>query len=625
MLAQPLGLLPPKDALRGLGRVVVLAGPNGAGKSRYLQLVQLTINHMRRFWREEADLERAQKDLRQSLQRLPGRADMTPEQREASRKSWTATLESYQARFDIANQFKEAVQSDGLPTDGQLVVLTYSIGGVHDPREQTRVSMENIISANRNPGFAQAHASLAAYFERVAKNQWSALHPSAREHPNVIRGVEDANSFNEILDALVGGRVEPEHDETGEIVAKFRGRVLQHSELSNGEAVLITWAIILHRQRSSLTNAIVIIDEPENHLHPDACIRALSVLRDKILGPDGQIWVGTHSVQLIAFAGIESIWMVENGHIEYAGNKVDTVVDRLLGGRNGRDQLRAFLADADDLGFHKFAAECLFSPTVAPPKVGDPQEAQFVAIVQDRRDRSEPLRVLDYGAGRGRLATAIQQAGGGQAEPLMPPGLFYFAYNGTQAPPKEVEECRHRVRELADSGRASAHYVDDIRSLQLPAAIKMDVVVLCNVLHEIPVHNWISAFKDIADVLREDGLLLLMEDQNMTIGELPTAHGFIVLDAVEVSALFGSTPGKDVREVASDHNGRLSQIEVAARVLRDATPARIAQALDFVVKRARSEVEKLRQDDHRSFRAGRSHAYFSMLHMNAVLARSTYT
>ncbi|MEP7126970.1 MAG: AAA family ATPase [Byssovorax sp.] len=621
-VAHSIGLTPPKEALRGLRRMVVLAGPNGAGKSRYLGLLQRTVNQFRQTRSNRSTYESNIQSWRGTVRNISVALAETAEWREAQTENYTTAIQQHEILLDEARQFEDAIQSDEISRDQPFVVLTYNINLVAEPREQTPNMITNIISANRNPGFAQAHASLAAYFDRVAKDIWSADHPSAKSQPSVIQALDDANSFNDILDALVGGRVEPDYDSTGEVVAKFRRRVFQYSELSKGEAVLITWAIILHRQRASFQDAIVIIDEPENHLHPDACVKALTALRDTILGPRGQIWLATHSVQLIAFAGMESIWMVDNGRIEYAGNKVDKVIDRLLGGRDGRDKLRTFLADADDLGFHKFAAECLTNPHVAAPDAADPQEAQFVRLVRERRARGERLRILDYGAGRGRLATALREAG--HAETPNPSELFYHAYNGPQASPNEVVECRGRVQELADGEGARAIYLNDIRSVQLQAEVKMDAVVLCNVLHEIPVGNWLSVFNDIADSLRDGGVLLLMEDQNMPVGELPTAHGFIVLDTIEVSALFGTTPGKGVREIERVHHGRLTQIEVHAGVLRNATSESIKQALGLVVKRARSAVERLRQENQRTFQAGRSHAYFSMLHMNAMLALSAY-
>jgi hypothetical protein len=152
----------------------------------------------------------------------------------------------------------------------------------------------------------------------------------------------------------------------------------------------------------------------------------------------------------------------------------------------------------------------------------------------------------------------------------------------------------------------------------------MNLVVLCNVLHEIRVDGWLSLFEEIHSVLRADGTLLLMEDQQMRVGELPTAHGFVVLDAVEVAALFGARLGDEVRELPRAHGGRLTQIEVSVRVLPNATTARLKEALGYVQHRARAKVEHLRAMDERSFQAGRLHAYYSMLFVSAMLAQRAF-
>jgi hypothetical protein len=152
----------------------------------------------------------------------------------------------------------------------------------------------------------------------------------------------------------------------------------------------------------------------------------------------------------------------------------------------------------------------------------------------------------------------------------------------------------------------------------------MDRVVLCNVLHEIPVERWLATFEDIAGVLAPEGWLLLMEDQRMNVGELPTAHGFVVLDAVEVAALFSTVPGEGVHALPAGRDGRLTQIAVSARAVRNAKSETIVAALEQVKQRARSEVERLRDENARNFQAGRRHAYYSMLHMNATLARRAF-
>jgi energy-coupling factor transporter ATP-binding protein EcfA2/SAM-dependent methyltransferase len=612
------GLAPKAQTMTGLGRLVVLAGRNGAGKTRYLHVLQQVVNSAQNTFSQKTQLEKIiDQDKQQSIEHR------TSQRAIKALETWRVRL----ADLKESRAFYEMKQLDA--TDLRLerfVTLTYQLAKAQiqltnaiPPNAASQLTKENI-----NPGFASAHGSMHAYFVHVARALWSAEDPRIKADPNVIRNAADGADFGRILDLLVGGRLEPVQDDNQNITAQFRGRLFNPAELSDGEAVLVTWAIILHRQKASLANSIVLIDEPENHLHPDACIKALRVLRDQLLVPHGQIWLATHSVQLIAFAGMDAVWLVDAGRVEYAGNKVDRVVERLLGGEEGRDQLRAFLADADALGFYNFVAECLVEPSVVAAKPGDPQEAQLVGLVQARSDSGEPLHLLDFGAGKGRLAAALSQKLTQRNDGAAAVNICYYAYNGTTSPPSEVDECRARVADLGKVSGVQATYVEDLRTLQLETSPKMTLVVLCNVLHEIRVESWLSLFKDIHSVLRADGTLLLMEDQQMRVGELPTAHGFVVLDAIEVAALFGARLGDEVRELQAAHGGRLTQIEISARVLPNANAARLKEALGHVQFRARHKVAELRAKNESSFQAGRLHAYYSMLFVNAMLAQATY-
>lgn len=215
---------------------------------------------------------------------------------------------------------------------------------------------------------------------------------------------QDAEAFNEVLSALLGDRLQASVDTQSNVFPVFRGRFFNPEELSHGEKVLMTWAIMLHRQKAWLSGAQVLIDEPENHLHPDVCIKAIEALRTQILGPEGQIWIATHSVPLIAYAGMESVHLVDNGTIQYGGNQLDHVLERLLGGPEGRDRLRTLMADASELAFEEFAAQCLLPPTVVSAVKGDAQQQQMSEAAKLLGANKEVVRILDYGAGRGRLA-----------------------------------------------------------------------------------------------------------------------------------------------------------------------------------------------------------------------------
>lgn len=313
-LARPVGLQ--EAELRGLRPIVVLAGPNGAGKSRYLGLVEQVVG------RFHVLLSR-RRDLQQTLER------------QGSIKYWE-TSQALEAVEQELIQWQSQTGFIRLPQDQapipKTIWLRYSLqsGCGGEPLLLPPQQVEQAVDANRTGGFEHAIRSVRAYFYRVARTFHEAENPQTRGHPTFQTILEDAQGFNKILRVMLSGEIEPSLNSQLQIVTRFRGRPFNPGELSNGEIVLAVWAIILHRQKEDLRGSYLLIDEPENHLHPDVCIRALTALRTDILGPHGQIWLATHSVPLIAHAGIESVHFVDNGAIEYAGNKIERVLDRLL-------------------------------------------------------------------------------------------------------------------------------------------------------------------------------------------------------------------------------------------------------------------------------------------------------
>lgn len=115
-----------------------------------------------------------------------------------------------------------------------------------------------------------------------------------------------------------------------------------------------------------------------------------------------------------------------------------------------------------------------------------------------------------------------------------------------------------------------------------------------------------------------------MEDQRISLGELPHAQGFLVLDVVEMAALFGTVP--HALRQSAQMGGRLTAIEVPAKLLERVEPATVEKALEMVAERALAEVERCRRetDPGQAHARGRDHAFFTMLWANAQMALQSY-
>jgi predicted ATPase len=611
---------------RNCKSLVVLAGPNGAGKSRYLKLVPTVVERLLSLPSQLEKLEHTHKHFEELLKTELTDSDRSRyEQRLVEHAREIATLQTIKKTVKWAGQSPSTVKT--IPLRYRLAETAFHGGESfmgsrpHNPHGVPPESVERQALEGTEQGFDGAATSVPAYFHEVARAIYDSEHPLQRESTLLAKRLEDAHAFNLLLEKLFGARVELGLDKTGRPRAYFRGRPFKPEELSEGEQIIIIWTILLHRQKERLRGAVVTIDEPENHLHPDACIRALDALRsDDILGPDGQIWLATHSVPLIAYAGLDSVYLVDHGNIEYAGNKIEKVIDRLMGGDGGRTRLRTLLADADDLAFETFAAQCLLPPTVAAPREDDPQQKQMAQATREIGAGKEDVYILDYAAGRGRLAVSLREEGLRQGRKFT-----YFAFQDEgYTTEDEQRDCLAHIQELGQPQPAESYLVHRLDRLCVPGKPPMDLVVMSNVLHEIPVRKWLECFSQIHEVLAADGQLVILEDQLLPVGELPHANGYIVLDDVALMSLFNSD--KAIQFQSTARGGRLTAYGIPRNYLRQATTESIVSALKKVRNMAKQQLLLLRKDSpgERSFQSGRRHAHYALLHTNAQLALDEY-
>lgn len=639
-LAEQFGLA--GGTLRDLRGVVLLTGPNGGGKTRYLQLlIQEWALHRTLLLRQHAlrvftDLQAAarvgtlrQEDVESTGHELlhalfaylnhAGLSGSATQQEPAavlpSAASVIAGIGALTANINLQpDRAYQAVERGVLPRtvmlryyrspyrhfyrslDGKDLCTDHEGGKKEEWQDVTR----------RHVRMFRTREELPQRLSRLARLVYLADHPKLRAtHAHEL---DDAQALWDLIARFLEAPLEFHGYDLrrGEPRLAFRGRPFALDELSEGQQVLLTWALTIDESAQALKDAIVLLDEPELHLHPSAAITAIEDLR---AGGAAQIWIATHSPALIAHFGIDGLHHVNNGRIEYAGNKVERVLTGLLG-EQGREDLRAFLADADELALYSFAAQSLVAPDSVELQRGDPQANQFYGALRGLGG-SGPVHVLDYAAGKGRLARALLEQG-------RPPELFYHAYND----PRFISDadratCRRNVDALHQGG--GEFYHERYEALTLSTAPRMGAVILCNVLHEIPEPEWLATLHRIANVLAEDGVLLLMEDQRMTRGELPHGGGFIVLDDVALAELF-QLPLDQIVNLQPVLGERLTCYRVPRAALLNASHVTLRRALKKLEESTRTQLRQLRDRETHDHRHGREHAYLAVLLSNVLLA-----
>jgi hypothetical protein len=427
----------------------------------------------------------------------------------------------------------------------------------------------------------------------------------------------------EMIGALLGEK--PVVDQRTHQIQLF-GRPAHQAALSQGQNVLLQLAVALDAKSATLDNTVVFMDEPENHLHPSAVIDVLERLQaasDRM-----QFWIATHSVPLLAYLHAQDancLWYVEDAGVQHAGKLQQRVLESLLGNAARLEQLRTFVALPEQVAIEQFAVECLDPPGVSDKGQGDPLVKQIADVIDTlRASRRGALEVLDFGAGRGRLLAGMfaDQPNGFRDR---------VSYRALDEYPTGKDECVRIIESVYES--SEGRYFSDISTFHNDRPVEADLLVLCNVLHEMPPMDWQRRFgtdNNFARMLAADGYLLVVEDQEIRVGEHAHEFGFLLLDTDELKALFAVEQADiDAKRflVTKDpkRGDRLKAHWIAAKLMKRVSRSTIGDALARLRKRTRLEIEKLRRRTGGDAKHnGQAHARAAMLFANASLALESW-
>ena len=262
-------------------------------------------------------------------------------------------------------------------------------------------------------------------------------------------------------------------------------------------------------------------------------------------------------------------------------------------------------------------------PAVVVNGAEDPQNRQIQRILENCRSYGHGFRVVDFGAGRGRLISALHEYDSNCLDSTRC-WLDYLAYDNS---PDNANECMAAIDLFYERIEGNRRYFHDAEVLKNTVRGSVDVVILCNVLHEIDPVDWVGLLSEeglICQLLRQDGFLLIVEDMEMRIGEKAYQNGFIVLDTDHIRTLFQirkNHPGLIVDDAR--HDGRLKAHLVPACSVKQISVASIRKTLTLVKSDAKKQIRNLRKKKP-DYRAGRKHAFFAQQLANAELALEMY-
>ncbi len=392
--------------------------------------------------------------------------------------------------------------------------------------------------------------------------------------------------------------------------ALFFGRAIDGDELSPGQKYLLRMAVALYLNKGK-HDVIFLLDEPETHLHPNVLIRFYDKLREEF--PKSQIWIATHSIALIAhieqkYESDSSIFYFENGKVSTLRSNSEPLIRGLVGGDDNWNAYFHFLVEPDAYASNKFAIECLTSPDVKPGTKRKDEQAGLVI------DKLTNKIVVDYGAGRGRLISGIQEWLTEKGVKINEVVKEFRAFDIKQENGEDNEYKAECLRAMNEHGLGE-RYFDDIEKLKSESPA--DYVFMVNVLHEIDPGFWVGLFANIAKLLKDDGFLIIVEQKELTIGEKAYKNGFIILTEKSAKALFDTSidinSPKDIKSI---------EFKIPKPAL-SCTREKITSCLTLLMSESLDVVKHIRQNTHiadgEHYKFGLKLAFWEHQHTNSEL------
>ena len=264
------------------------------------------------------------------------------------------------------------------------------------------------------------------------------------------------------------------------------------------------------------------------------------------------------------------------------------------------EKLTDFLLSVSDWAYVNFVSQCFIEPdAIRSAKPNDPQVTMFKKSIA-KSDKDKYSSLLDFGAGKGRLYGQFKN------DTEFMSKIDYSAL--------EPEKSYHTF--LLDLGISNIYSRYD----EIPEN-KFNYVVLCNVLHEIPIINWVKTLNKIIRSIKGNGFLIIIEDRILSKGEKIDNAGFLVLDANELKELFRLAEIPSL--ITLENNDRIMCSIIPKKDLRKISKINVNKAIRALEKNTLDKIFKIKNttiiEAHKTS-YGRKLAFFQQLYFNSKFA-----
>ena len=333
--------------------------------------------------------------------------------------------------------------------------------------------------------------------------------------------------------------------------------------LSPGELMLFYMSVFLAIQQNGKKDKVIILDEPESHLHPKALLSFIELLTQTT--EFKEIWIATHSLFIIPAFQFENITYICNSSVQGRKSTIyQNIYSEILGDEEGK--VRTFFSSLSQWQYCEFIAECFTDPTVIDtvnPK--DEQVQLFIECLKKQR----PYRILDCGGGSGRLGLSLKEALQGNMK-----GICYTIYDSKPAYKGSDFAVYTKLEEIKEP---------------------YDCVVMMNFLHEVDPEKWRSLFHEIYNQMTDNAYLVFVEVAALRQGEMPNESGYFVLGKKELEILFGDT--RELVEIRHRENQKSMCMLVPRERLLQVSDDSVRTAIKCLEERMLKELRTLKKKE----------------------------
>jgi ABC-type multidrug transport system ATPase subunit len=588
--------------LYNLGRVVVLTGPNGSGKTRML-------NTVKEMYKGYNDCKTKILETKRNLIR----------DREYTEKSATGVFHIEFNAFPYTSEIERREQD---------LKTKYNITVSDEKKMITIVDLSHELNANLlNPDDYKL-SEMKNIFDRINKSSFQEIYNNiniilyylfTEKYVKVHSDKYTERSGVEIIDKMVSDilhiikinlNLDITYNDTGVFFSNQNIKTL-----SIGQLIILKLSIASYFKEQEINDNLLLFDEPENHLHPKAVIELIDFINKSV----GQIWIATHNLSIISHYYSQSVLFMENGRIKIDGPLQINVLNSLLGINS--DEIRFFVDSAYDFGLTQFSYNCLFKPlAVENSDPNDLQMLEFKEIILEKINKStqDKIMLLDYGAGKGRLLSFLNETN--ELNSILAK-LDYFAYD--EKSPDEII-CNTLISTVYND---KVRYYNNIDKL-INSGLKFDIVLFANVLHEIPVTEWVDLFHNrLYKLLSDEGVLLVLENSEMLTGENAHKFGFLAIDSESIKKVFQNNAIVCISNqlplpsnVSPEKIRRVQAHVIGRENIPNVSQKSILEMLNNIQQKAIAEITNIKKSDKKDLVQGKKLGFFYQQYASSSMA-----